>query len=292
MRLLRSLVLPAVAALTGCGIEDLAQSWQLDRLRVLAVRATPAEPRPGELVTIDSLLYVPPETTLSGTLYQACLDFSDFGCAVDDSVIDQLSALDPTTATPEQLAEAIELLQEAGVIGFEPGWAPTWTPPADALDGLTDAERAEGLNAVINIMAFAGESFDDAELAFKRVPVSEATTPNHNPTLTSLTIDEEITTGSFSATAGQAYELAPLLSDDSVETYTYITEAGVTEERIEEPYITWYAEGGTFDQPYSLYPETTAEWTAPKETFSGVIVAVVRDRRGGMGWTSIRMEVP
>ena len=38
------LALALVAQLCGCNANTLTQSWQLDRLRILGVRATPAEP--------------------------------------------------------------------------------------------------------------------------------------------------------------------------------------------------------------------------------------------------------
>ena len=38
--------------LAGCTVDELSQSYQLDRLRVLAVRATPAEPRVSQPVRV------------------------------------------------------------------------------------------------------------------------------------------------------------------------------------------------------------------------------------------------
>ena len=80
MQCSRSIVFVTGLALSaaGCGGSDLAQEWQLDRLRILAVRATPAEPRPGDTVTFDRLLYVPPDTTLE-TLANLKPAFSDDG---------------------------------------------------------------------------------------------------------------------------------------------------------------------------------------------------------------------
>ena len=56
MRCSRSIVFVIGLTLSaaGCGGSDLAQEWQLDRLRILAVRAT-GEPRPGDTVC-DRLL--------------------------------------------------------------------------------------------------------------------------------------------------------------------------------------------------------------------------------------------
>ena len=73
MHRLRLLSASSTLALAGCGANGLAQAWQLDRVRILGVRATPAEPRPGDRVTFESLVYTPAETQLGGVLWFACL---------------------------------------------------------------------------------------------------------------------------------------------------------------------------------------------------------------------------
>ena len=51
-------LLPMVA-LMGCTDIELSQEWQLDRTRVLAVQAEPAEPTDGDTVTLEALVYTP-----------------------------------------------------------------------------------------------------------------------------------------------------------------------------------------------------------------------------------------
>ena len=67
---------------TGCSLESLSQSWELDRLRVLGVRAIPAEPQPGQETVFESLVYIPEGTELETTIWFACLpeNGSEFGC--------------------------------------------------------------------------------------------------------------------------------------------------------------------------------------------------------------------
>ena len=48
-----------ILTLLACEQPDLTQEWELDRLRLLAIRADPAEPAPGDVVTFSSLRYVP-----------------------------------------------------------------------------------------------------------------------------------------------------------------------------------------------------------------------------------------
>ncbi len=296
--------------LLGCGANPLAQSWQLDRLRILAVKGEPAEPRPGETVVFDSLLYLPEGQTLNLLTWFACLpeDSNSFGCTTDPSVTEELAGLDPKTLSEEELAALREQLAEAGLIGAEPWLPPSWTVPADALDGLSEEERNEGVSALVSVTAIPERavSASDLELAFKRIPVSEALTPNHNPVITGFRVDgEEVGPEAVIQLGwGETPTIEVLLAEDAIETYLFLTEEGEEEERLEEPYVSWFAEAGEFDQPYALYPYLDIEWTAPAARLSSLrwpvpreplrevrLSAVVRDRRGGMGWASLRVEL-
>ena len=60
---------------------------------------------------------------------------------------------------------------------------------------------------------------------------------------------------------------------------------GIAEDRIEEPYATWYStEGGSIGELWTLYPHLETEWTAGSYGQTGTWWAVIRDRRGGMAW--------
>ena len=123
--------------------------------------------------------------------------------------------------------------------------------------------------------------------------ISENPQPNQNPQIVDLQIDGV----SYSpddvlvAQAGQTYEIDPIFSEDSIEQYPYVNPAGETENREEEPYCTWYLEGGSFDQYFTLYPTASVGWTAPTAPHEGKVVVVVRDRRGGMDWAYLNVRV-
>ena len=195
--------------------------------------------------------------------------------------------------------ELLAALQEAGFIGYEDGegggWSPEWNVPEDALDALTDAEAFEGLNATVNLVAMPVGAEDDAdmELAFKRVPVSLSPTPNHNPEITGLSVDDVVLEEDevLTALAEQTYVIEPMIGDDDVEDYVYLNSDCEEEERTEEPYFSWYATTGSFDQTFSLYPYTSVEWTPDETAESGQIIVVVRDRRGGMAWSVLPIVV-
>ena len=279
----------------SCAADTMSQAWQLDRLRILGAQISPAEPRPGETAEFTSLVYAPEQQPLETVIWFACLNqnASSFGCNIDPNIIE---------------SNDLAALEEAGFAGIEPEQfplgSPGWTIPNDALDSLTEEEKQEGTSGFVNITAIPAldeqtdevQSFQDStqqdqlEIAYKRFPISESDNPNTNPTLIGFTIDDVEYTH-FSATAGETYSIEPILSEDSVETYSYTPPNSAPESREEEPYFTWYTEGGLFFQEYSLYPFSAAEWTAPPAPWSGKLIVVVRDRRGGMDWNWLSVEV-
>jgi len=319
----------AIATLTaGCGANQLAQSWEIDRTRILAVRAEPAEPAPGDRVTFEALT-VHPEFDIESVIWMGCLseEADSFGCEVDQAALEALFEGDLEDLTPEQQQELFEQAVAAGLIGVEPFLPPTYDVPGDILDGLSDEERAEGLNLFLTLTAVPaveGRALDEAldiEVAYKRVPVSITDTPNHNPAIAHLTADEQVITPGSTLVVphAQAVEITPVLTDDSLETYTYVDSDGVAESRVEEPYFTYYLTDGALNLPFSLHPYGfDFTYPLPEESTSGcdprteeseleaclraaadeqppaelTLYVVVRDRRGGMNWLvqPIRVE--
>ena len=303
--------------LLSCGGETLSQPWQLDRIRVLAVRpfvdeepdlifGTRSEPRPGETLHFEALTYAPPDDPIGVTIWTACVLEDDFEC----------------TFSEEDIGESGIAEDGSGLIGIEPFYSPKWVVPADALDELTEAEQQEGLSALINIMAVPQSVVDDEdlyaadnddvkntedldpnefEIAFKRVPVSLADTPNHNPDIMDIMVAGQSIgdAAGFTARTEKTYILEPILRDGHLETYAYYDSTGTLVYRVEEPYFSWYSEvgaedtkdGAQFDDNISLYPYSSVEWTAPKKPGRLTLHVVVRDRRGGMGWRSLTVNV-
>ncbi len=283
-----------LSLLSGCSVLEMAQTWQLDRLRILGAQAEPAEAKPGDTVTFRSLTFIPETQALESVIWFGCLPTTatSFGCTLDPSLMDSFE--DPPEDPEEQLA-LFEQLQEAGFLGVEPDFPPQWTVPENALDSLIEEDKTEGLSAFINITAIPSDSQEeeDIELAYRRMPISLNPQPNQNPTLANFLVndveyaEDEI----FYAKVGEIYTLDIVLEDGSVEDYPYINIEGSEEIRTEEPYFTWYTQKGTFYQYFSLYPYNEVEWTAPNEAHVGKIIVVVRDRRGGMNWSWLQVEV-
>ena len=288
-----TILLITCLSVTGCSVQEMAQAWQLDRLRVLATQATPAEAAPGETVAFESLVYQPDGESLEGVVWFGCLNESatSFGCTIDPEVLDGLS--EPPTDASEQIAWFTEL-QEAGLLGFEPALPPTWEIPAEALDTLEDLDKVEGLSAFLNLTAIPTEAEDDTdiEVAFKRYPISLNPEPNQNPLLSHFLING-IEYGSDETPkikVNGILELDVVFQDGSVEEYIYINpDTGISETRTETPYLSWYTESGSFSNVVSLQPYTSVDWTAPSTPTVSEIIVTVRDRRGGMDW--IRFDI-
>ena len=300
---MRFLFLTAVIVTNiACQASEMAQSWQVDRTRVLAIKAevvgedgttsSLAEAQPGETINLSALL-VHPELP-SAALWLGCSgdDASPFGCIPSESIFELLGELDSEEMTPEEFEEFQAQAQELGLVGLDPFLPATYTFGEDFLDHLTDDEKLEGDELQITIIAtpFVDGQPDesDTEIANKRIPVSTTTTPNHNPDILHILIDGVASTLGevISVVGGERYEIEPILIE-APEDYTFVTSDGEPEVRTEDPYFNFYTTGGSYDTSYSLYGDFKAvTWTAPYATEADQVTiwVVSRDRRGGMGW--------
>jgi hypothetical protein len=265
----------------ACQLPEMSEEWQLNRLRLLAIAAEPAEPAPGQTVSFTSLAYVPDESDWFA-IWTACLDGSD--CTLDPALLERFE--DFESLSPEEQETLVAELQAAGFIGIEPGIAPEWPVPEDALDGLEEAEREAGLTATIQV-SLSTET--DNEIVLRSIPVSEATTPNSNPLIGSLSLDGEPPVEEVPG--GIPVEL---VATAALEEYSYLNSAGVVEDRTESLEWRWYAEGGTlsWDDFGEDTDSSTVIWTPPESAGSYLVAVVALDNRGGMGWWSLEVEVP
>jgi hypothetical protein len=237
---------------------------------------------------------------VQAVLYFACLaeEASDFGCEIDMEALMSSGLEDPSDMDPEDIAALLETLRASGLIGVEPFMPPSFEVPETALDGLDEWERAQGLNVFVQIVAIpegAGGIEGDIEIAYKRVPVSDAATPNANPDVIGLRVDGiDVPVGVIlELDAGQTYRIEAVIPDTSIESYVYLDSSGTWEDRVEEPYFTFYVEEGELDQEIALHPKTWVEWTTPARPANEVqhLWIVARDRRGGMGWWTQELTI-
>ena len=295
----------ALLLLAGCPIgnnkypkpSDLSPAWRIDKPRVLAVVADPPEIRPGETARFRALI-TDPNGEIGSTAWIACPADGGgigFGCTIDPT-FDFANA-------------SLEALAEAGFIGFEPFLPPSYTAPTDLLDGLDARAASEGVYVTVTVAALPKDLDPDAivatdsallggldvssiPVAYKRLVVSDAPSPNHNPEVLTVTVDgTPLPAGTtLEVDAGETYEIGLVLTDDSVEAYLYLGPDGVWQQRIEQPYAHWYTTAGSMLEEITLDPYLQADWAAPapdEGVTSGTVWAVVRDRRGGMGWVEV-----
>lgn len=272
---------------------DLAPDWQVDKLRILGIQADPPEIRPGETATFRALI-ADPRAASGAVVWIACPESEggDFGCGLSGD-------FDFTDATPEELAEQ-------GFIGFEPFLQPRYVAAPDSLDGLTTFEALDGIYVTVQLAilpqsvldgGFGGDfDFNEVEVGYKRLVVSSVDEPNANPEIARFSVDGvTVPPGAVvEIDRGESYELGIDLVPGADETYLYTNKDGVTEERHEEPYVAWFSTGGTVREPVTLFGYFSSTWRAPSAvnaTSEGTWYAVVRDRRGGMAWTTQRWRV-
>lgn len=294
-------LIPFTALLCACPIGndkftkpgDLSPEWLVDRARILAIRANPPEVLPTEAATFEALIVGTDPEDPPVTVWIACPPEDDggigFGCGLDAEA--DFSNLDPTS------------LDKLGVIGFEPGFAPRYGAPADLLDGVEDplegvyvlVQAAVLPSSVLSADDDAAFDFNEVEVAYKRLRVSSSTSPNANPELDGYQLDG-ITLppqgGPVLLDGGEIYRLGAIYGTGAVEVYAYINPQGETEDRVEEPYLRWYTDGGELLQDATLYPNAEVDWIAPEESgASGTWWTVIRDRRGGISWIEQTWQV-
>ena len=297
-----------ILTLLACAANQLSQPWLVDRTRILGVQAEPAEARPGDVVQFSSLAVDPEAGGISAVTWLGCLveESNAFGCTPDFERIEELLAVDVESLPPLEQLQWLQDLQAAGLLGVEPDLPPSLRVPEDLLDDLDDDDKLEGKNYFLTLSAMPeGVDLQDAEditdeslgeIGNKRLPVSLGATPNHNPIIAGLLLEgeHELADGdTVTLTRGQTYSIEPLLTADSVEDYVYVNTDGLSEDRTEEPYFTYYTTAGSFDQYIALHPHLDFEYTAPVDPSSEpeTIWMVIRDRRGGMAWSSLHVVV-
>lgn len=156
---------------------------------------------------------------------------------------------------------------------------------------------------------------DQSALALKRLRVS--TSPgskvNRNPSLLGVYLNgmpiqegEEVV-----IEGGTHYELVPWPSSTTIECYENVTADGDIEQLSETPYFSWYATTGEFDEYFTepmlitdcddptpldeRFDEALNTWTVPPldglESARQTLYLVMWDRRGGITWTVIPIQV-
>ena len=275
MKSFRNLVL---LALCTCG-DNFQQQSEIRQVRVLGVRATPAEwvlsagsTVPPPPVKFDALAVSPDDRSVTFT-FAVCRGGNPFSAAFQCPGADGLSleggVLAPTSASPLS-----GLPQSAAVnIGYL----------------ATDGTGADG-GSERGIYAFSIRQADGNV---------SSDVPNSNPQLAEIVAQTDGGADAPKSLARSTWPLdtelifTPQLVPGSIETYS--TPSGV---RTEQILYSWYSKGddGGVEDLHSSEPlegigEKTSRYKTPKVSADVTIYTVVRDNRGGTNWTESHFGV-
>jgi hypothetical protein len=291
------------AGLGGCGA-NFDSPTLLTKLRILALQAEPVNPPTGDTTTIAPLVYSPSVAT-------AALEFSWSWCPL-------LGQANDGYVCPISQDDAGALLTAAGVTtplpDFDLGVGPTASftnpfPPevlaalcADGFDGQpVDCTNGFPIRVSVRVTQGAAAQLGTTVI---RLPLAAGAPSNANPVPGALSVDLPAGTavlddaGTVVVPRLQDNVLHVALDDSQAETYVGSGLDGGTATLRETLLVSWFAELGDFhdtrtlfiDGVESLADASTDKWKPPAvredaRPTSRVIV-VVRDDRGGVGWTS------
>ncbi len=267
--------------------------------RLLALRGTPAEAAPGAGVSFDALVGGP-----DGEVAAPSLDWSLCPSPrplTTNDVVAPSCLSDTVAATHAPSFSATLSTMACQLFGPDPAPAQNGQPPArpvaaDATGGWYAPYRAD-FDGALNIglerirCNLAGASVDvAAEFAMQYQA-------NQNPQPNDLTIGGALADGA-SLAPGQLITLEVGWPDGDAESYPVFDVASQTlSTQREAMRVSWYATGGAFADERTgragddLTDDSDNVFTAPTTLGTVDLWAVLRDDRGGVGWSHARINI-
>jgi hypothetical protein len=266
--------------------------------RILAVRADPAEAKPGTTVTFHALVADPPGVATGTPLWRFCIATQPL---TEDNVVSN-ACLDPSSLlSAGDGADINASTPSNGCSFFGPDTPAGGLRPRDPdpTGGYyqplrVDLGRTDPTFTLVRISCdLANASAGSAE-AF-----AAAYVPNKNPHLLALLAATHGTPVAFDAVpVGSHVDLTASWPADSAETYAYYdaTSDAVGTKR-EAMTVAWYSSAGSVDQEATGRAEddvmTTSSngWNAPSSAQAARLWVVLRDSRGGADFASYDVTV-
>jgi hypothetical protein len=302
MRLPHRLLCALLAAgLAGCGA-DFDSRTLLAKLRVLALQAAPVNPAQGDATTLTPLVYTPSDEAVQ-LAWSWCPLLGQpndgYVCPISqDDTAARLAAAGVTAALPP----------------FDLGTDPTasWTNPfpPDALAALCQAgfdgqalDCKGGFPIRVSLRVTQGAVAQVATTVV-RLPLAAGAGSNANPVPGALSVDLPAGTQVLDDTAQvqvprlEDSHLHVAVDDSQAETYAGTGLDGGPASLRETLLLSWFAELGDFhdnrtlfiDGVESLADATSDSWRPPATREdprpTSRLIVVVRDDRGGVGWTT------
>jgi hypothetical protein len=309
-RVVAALLAGGLALAVGGCTGELPPPSLVDRFRVLAVRAEPPEIAPGAAAALDLLLvdpYAPAGGRARSFLWLACATPPGTSAAACAQFATDPGAALPGTATGDVALPACDdpavSLTGGGLCLLGMDATTAFAAPADFL-AAGDAARdvtifvaaAAGAGDAITCVAQVveqGSVATDCQVSYKRITVSSSTTPNRNPGLRALVMDgAELPEASVTTVGPGDHALQAEAGDGSAEGYTDADGTAATEVLLLSWYLAAPGDPGSTRLPgeVQLYrtelPGSDQTYTAPDEAGEVLLVVVIRDDRGGVGWLS------
>lgn len=303
---MRRVLLLSCVALAACTPEDFPVESLVDRLRLLAVKSSPADLRPGETARLDSLVVDPTRAQKTTTFW--------IGCDPDPFNLNRSTCSDPAVLNdPAQLGDMTSLPAGVRFIGLDARAA--YVAPANVFDVLAadDPRRALGTTGQILAISVAEDVDPTASMevlreifarvqrkeiaslvSLFRVRISEDPERNTNPEVERLSIDGEVWPrgARLMLRPAQQVKLDVDATDATFEAFTATTPNG-PEARTERVLVAWYSTAGRFTEERTAMRENVKTvFTAPGATAfdpvperrTGTVWTVLRDTRGGLSW--------
>jgi hypothetical protein len=260
--------------------------------RLLAVKGTPAEARPGDTVGY-TLLVAGADPAMAQWKYCNTPKPLDENNIVAAGCLDSSGPELPPIGSGASVSAALPL-NACQLFGPDPPPPMQGKPPLrprdpDVSGGYYQPLRIDdsgaegfGLQRITCNLAAAG-----AEIA---IDFAKRYLPNQNPTLADVAIPE--------LHVGQTVTFTASWPPESVETYPVydLTALALVDHR-EAMRVSWFATGGSFEHDRTGRGETEMEtstdnaWTAPKDAGMVTMWVVLRDSRGGVDWRQFTLAV-
>ncbi len=326
----RAALLLALLSLIACD-DNLPVASFIDKIRVLAVQAEPAEVTPGNATTLSALVVEPDRPQIATSpvsyLWLACAEQPGATFATPCGLLDGKVLGDHDGSAPAACGATIDgtlctlgksttttLAPAASLVAI--GAVLVTLVVADADDGAEGCLLATARNKGLPTEP------DRCVFAVKRVTVGGGTQPpNHNPAIDRLDLVDR--DGAVRSLLENGVNVSPSLDANNLDVRdlrVQRSEASAeqhTDGTYEALSLSWFTTGGrfqgarsTFDPPgcdsqaacASSPPITTAvtQWQAPDATKAALQTApdglmhlwvVLRDDRGGVGWRAGALRV-
>jgi hypothetical protein len=262
-----------LAALLSCGDDNFRKVEKLNGFRVLGIKADKPEITNGLAAQNIDLELIVSDVNGGGRIVSgevvSCIDPGvGYGAEVSCDH-DPLANTDPYVINFSALPNPGSVNHFTGIATY------TFDIPGNFFSFQSARDQ---FNGVAYLTIFTFEVDGETHKVFKRIVVTNRTSLNSNP-LSSNIQKNGIDINAFPQNGDELSIMA-----NSPETYTYRTVEDIDETRTEELQVAWYVSDGELSRSKTYVGEKTEYDKSEPTSSSSVVVAIVRDERGGLDY--------